>query len=124
MRNLHEFNTVWEDRCSILYDRRPEHRLSSVAKKATNENKALRELVEKSRNEANIVTNIYLIVLICLYCISFHNGENPIFNGQPISDKLSAKTINSYLSNLIVLLRSQNKISHDSSGALVARQFL
>ena len=97
VRNLHEFNAVWQDRCSILYDRWPEHRLSSVAMKATNyENKALLELVEKSRNEANIVTNIYLIVLICLYCISFHNGKNPIFNGQLISDNLSAK-------NLIVL---------------------
>lgn len=92
--------------------------------KATNESKAPRELVEKSRNEAYIVTNIYLIVLICLCCISFHYGENPIFNGQPISDKLSAEPSIVVFPTSMFVFAVKIIISRDSSGVLVARQFL
>ena len=92
VRNLQEFNPAWTGAPFCMIGG-----LTTVSceppRKPQTEKKAPRELVKKTRNEAHIdiVTNIYVIVFICLYCISFHYGENPIFTGQPIPDKLPAK---------------------------------
>lgn len=110
LRKLREFIAACMDGALILHDRWPGHRLSKVARKWKDEKSAPHKLVDKSINEATIVTDIYLIVLICLYCISFHYGEKSHFHWLPTLRPIAGKTINSFISIFDVLLRSQNKM--------------